>query len=47
MEKERGDDNSKKIPDGFMDFAESDQFRELLESMLDYNKELFRLENKQ
>ena len=47
MEKERGDDNSKKIPEGFMDFADSVQFRELLEAMLDYNKELFRLETKQ
>lgn len=47
IEKERQDDNNKKIPEGFMDFAESPQFRELLEAMLDYNKELIRLETKQ
>ena len=47
IEKERQDDNNKKIPEGFMEFAESPQFRELLEAMLDYNKELIRLETKQ
>jgi hypothetical protein len=47
IEKERQDDNNKKIPEGFMEFAESPQFRELLEAMLDYNKELIRLEKKQ
>ena len=30
-----------------MEFADSPQFRELLEAMLDYNKELIRLETKQ
>lgn len=47
MKKDKGEDPKKKIPDGFEDFAKSKGFHELLESMLDYNKELFRLENKQ
>jgi hypothetical protein len=46
MKKDKGDDSSKKIPEGFEDFAESTQFKDLLEAMLDYNRELFRLENK-
>lgn len=46
MKKDKGDDNNKKIPEGFEDFAMSDQFKDLLEAMLDYNRELFRLENK-
>jgi hypothetical protein len=47
MAKDKGDDPSKKIPDGFYEFANSQMFRELLEAMLDYNRELFRLESKQ
>lgn len=46
MKKDKGDDNSKKIPEGFIEFAESVQYKDLLEAMLDYNRELFRLENK-
>ena len=47
MEKDKGDEPSKKIPEGFKDFVRSPQYRELLEAMLDYNRELFRLDNKQ
>ena len=47
MAKDKGDDASKKIPAGFYEFANSPQYRDLLEAMLDYNRELFRLENKQ
>ena len=47
MKKDKGDDNTKRLPENFENFAESDQFKELLEAMLDYNRELFRLENKQ
>ena len=47
MAKEKSEDPSKKIPEGFYEFANSNQYRELLEAMLDYNRELFRLENKQ
>lgn len=47
MKKDKGDDPNKKIPEGFEEFAKSQAFRELLEAMLDYNKELFRLESKQ
>lgn len=46
MQKDKGDEPSKKIPEGFIEFANSPQFRDLLEAMLDYNRELFRLENK-
>ena len=46
MQKDKGDEPSKKIPEGFIEFAKSPQFRDLLEAMLDYNRELFRLENK-
>lgn len=47
MAKDKGDDASKKIPPGFDKFANSPQYKDLLEAMLDYNRELFRLENKQ
>ena len=47
MAKEKGDEPSKKIPEGFFEFANSSQYKDLLEAMLDYNRELFRLENKQ
>ena len=47
MVKDAQYDNSKKIPPGFDDFARSQQYKDLLEAMLDYNRELFRLENKQ
>ena len=47
MAKDKGDDASKKIPAGFYDFANSPQYKDMLEAMLDYNRELFRLENKQ
>lgn len=46
MAKDKGDDASKKIPGGFYEFAKSSSFIELLDAMLDYNRELFRLENK-
>ena len=47
MKKDKGEDNNtKKIPEGFIEFAESVQYKDLLEAMLDYNRELFRLENK-
>ena len=47
MKKDKGDDPAKKIPQDFEEFARSNPCKELLEAMLDYNKELFRLENKQ
>lgn len=47
MQKDAYNDSNKKIPPGFEDFARSEQFKDLLQSMLDYNRELFRLENKQ
>ena len=47
IDKDKRDDNNKRIPDGFEEFAQSQQFKDLLEAMLDYNRELFRLENKQ
>ena len=47
MEKDKGDEPSKKIPEGFKEFVKSPHYKELLEAMLDYNRELFRLENKQ
>ena len=46
MIKDAYNDNSKKIPPNFDDFARSQQYKDLLEAMLDYNRELFRLENK-
>ena len=47
MAKDKNEDKSKKIPEGFQDFARSQMYKDLLEAMLDYNRELFRLENKQ
>jgi len=47
MEKDKGDEPSKKIPEGFKEFVKAPPYKELLEAMLDYNRELFRLENKQ
>jgi len=47
MEKDKGDEPSKKIPEGFKEFVVSPHYKDLLEAMLDYNRELFRLENKQ
>jgi len=46
MAKEKKDDPSKKIPDGFDSFVLSKEYKDLLEAMLDYTRELFRLENK-
>ena len=46
MVKDKKDDPSKKIPDRFNEFALSKEYKDLLEAMLDYNRELFRLENK-
>ena len=46
MQKDKGDEPSKKIPEGFIEFANSERYKDLLEAMLDYNRELFRLENK-
>lgn len=48
MKKDKNDDpKNKKIPDGFEDFARGQSCKDLLEAMLDYNQELFRLEHKQ
>jgi hypothetical protein len=47
MEKENNADFQKKIPADFQNFVMSDTYYEFLESMLDYCKELFRLEGKQ
>jgi len=47
MEKDKKNDPSKKIPDGFIAFAKSPMYKDLLDSMLDYTRELFRLETKQ
>ena len=38
MIKDAYNDNSKKIPPGFDEFARSKQYKELLEAMLDYNR---------
>lgn len=46
MLKDKKDDPDKKIPLNFEKFVNSQEFRALLESMLDYCRELFRLENK-
>lgn len=47
MQKDACNDSTKKIPEGFDVFCKSDQYKDLLQAMLDYNRELFRLENKQ
>ncbi len=47
MLKDKKDDPDKKIPPKFGQFVKSQEFKDLLESMLDYCRELFRLENKQ
>ena len=47
MAKDKKDDPTKKIPENWDLFATSKEYRDLLEAMLDYNRELFRLENKQ
>eukprot|EP00347_Sterkiella_histriomuscorum_P001281 403372640 len=47
MLKDKKDDPEKKIPPKFGTFVKSAEYKELLESMLDYCRELFRLENKQ
>ena len=47
MQKDKKEDPEKKIPPKFESFVKSKGYKELLESMLDYNRELFRLENKQ
>lgn len=46
MLKDKKDDPEKKIPPKFGSFVKSGEYKELLESMLDYCRELFRLENK-
>jgi len=46
MLKDKKDDPDKKIPQNFEKFVNAPEFRALLESMLDYCRELFRLENK-
>lgn len=46
MLKDKKDDPEKKIPPKFGTFVKSPEYKELLESMLDYCRELFRLENK-
>ena len=47
MLKDKKDDPDKKIPNNFERFVSSEEFKALLEAMLDYCRELFRLENKQ
>lgn len=47
MMKDKKEDPEKKIPSNFEKFVNSDEFKNLLEAMLDYCRELFRLENKQ
>ena len=47
MLKDKKDDPDKKIPNNFERFVNSEEFKALLEAMLDYCRELFRLENKQ
>jgi len=47
MLKDKKDEPDKKIPNNFEKFVNSPEFRALLEAMLDYCRELFRLENKQ
>ena len=47
MLKDKNDDPDKKIPSNFEKFVSSAEFKALLEAMLDYCRELFRLENKQ
>jgi hypothetical protein len=46
MQKDKKDDPEKKIPNNFEKFVVSEEYKALLESMLDYCRELFRLENK-
>jgi len=46
MEKESAADSMKRIPPDFQSFVQSQTYFEFLESMLDYCKELFRLEGK-
>ena len=46
MLKDKKDDPEKKIPNNFENFVVSEEFKALLEAMLDYCRELFRLENK-
>jgi len=38
MAKDKGDEPSKKIPEGFYEFASSSGYKDLLEAMLDYNR---------
>ena len=47
MLKDKKEDQEKKIPPKFGHFVKSNEYKDLLESMLDYCRELFRLENKQ
>ena len=47
MLKDKKDDPEKKIPNNFEKFVNTEEFKALLEAMLDYCRELFRLENKQ
>ena len=46
MRKEKKDDPSIKIAPKFKEFIDNDIYMEFLEAMLDYCKELFRLESK-
>ena len=46
MKRDEDEDPSKKIPEGFEDFAKSKMCLDLLQAMLDYNLELARLEKK-
>jgi hypothetical protein len=46
MLKDKKDDPEKKIPNNFEKFVNTEEFKALLEAMLDYCRELFRLENK-
>ena len=46
MLKDKKDDPEKKIPNNFEKFVNTEEFKAPLEVMLDYCRELFRLENK-
>ena len=46
MKKDKNNDPTKKIPDGFEEFTRTDGFLRFLDTTLDYNKELIRLERK-
>lgn len=46
MEREKREDPMKKIPDGFISFTREENFVDMLQALLDYLSELFRLESR-